>query len=64
MCEFLYGRRDGVSLSALTDLIGLLANPNESARDNMPPLRPTPISKMIDDFESRFQHLSYDLRDT
>ena len=41
--EFLYGRRDGIRLSALADLIGLLPNPNLPGRHNMASLRPTAI---------------------
>lgn len=38
--KFLNGRPNGVFLSALTDSIGFLANPGESRRNNVPPLRP------------------------
>jgi hypothetical protein len=44
--KFLHGRPNGIALSAVTDLIGLLANPNESGRDDVPPLRATPVQNL------------------
>ena len=41
--KFLYSRPDGIFLSALPDLIRFLANPSESGRNYVPPLRPTSV---------------------
>jgi hypothetical protein len=43
MYEFLYSRTDRIGLSALTDLIGFLANPHQAGHQNVSPLRPTAI---------------------
>jgi hypothetical protein len=34
-----------IGLPTLADLIGLLADPNESRRDDVPPLRPALVAK-------------------
>lgn len=39
--EYLHSFDDRVGLSTLPYLIGLLANPNEPGRNNVPPLRVT-----------------------
>src|SRR5271155_1616739 len=44
--ELLSCRPDRMTFPALADLIGLLANPNETSRDHVPPYRPTSIQKL------------------
>jgi hypothetical protein len=44
--KFLYVRPDGIGLSTIANLIGLLPNPHEPRRDNVTPLGPTSVGQL------------------
>lgn len=44
--KHLHGVNNRIGLATFADLICLLADASEPGRDNVPPLRPTPVQKL------------------